>query len=510
MNTHEKVKEKNRFLTRTMLVATTTFLFLWTTHAQQSRSDIVQLETDIARLTALDRNTDIPDELRSINQSILDSRKNQLRQLLEQKLSALREYRRVVSLSASESEALEDVIRNVEKQLRATSTESSNTSGTSNTNSFASLSGGTVAPVNPPPKTGSKGEGKPDVQTIRVDMPITDLNKLIKTIDSDKEGFDKAVTDLIDNEIRKKRSNKEKDLYCVVHIVKWIAADKSAKVDQDAWFLYHYSSKESKWERQKNFDGKRIYGSDEVGVLFIHTNIPDSVVDTTDISYKISIEKKIPAPVGDVLTLVGSITGAKATAKGIDNKPPVDLYAASVIKVEDLPSDLTITGSLAVEGKQTQVLTRTYDNEGRYHWDVSVGVPLTTIREVQFVSDGNKVTTSAKDKQDVYGFLNIYPWAVDVKDEKALTPPHFLVGVPLASKPLHHPLVGIGFGVYKTPIKFNLFAGVTFNRELVPRTLTSGSNATPAQLEADLHPRWVRKFSWGINFPISQIKDALK
>src|SRR4051812_1506148 len=126
MDTHKELRMKNqrgvRILKQAMLVAATTFLFLLTTHAQQSRSDIVQLETDIARLTALDRNSEIPDELRSLNQSILDGRKNQLRQLLEQKLSAMREYRRVVSLSANESEALEEVIRNVEKQLRATST----------------------------------------------------------------------------------------------------------------------------------------------------------------------------------------------------------------------------------------------------------------------------------------------------------------------------------------------------------------------------------------------------
>jgi hypothetical protein len=495
-------------------------LLLLTTQAQQSTSDIDKLETEIAKLTALDRNSEIPDELRALNQSILDSRKNRLHLLLEQKLLALREYRRVVSLSASESEALDDVIRNVEKQLRATSSESANVSRTSNTNSFASLARGvtgTVAPVvSPPPAPGSKGKGKPEVQTIRVDTVVpTPLDPNIKTINTDNPAFDfdAEVGKLINQYLPElNRSNpaiiparKPKDLYCVVHIVEWAGA----KVKQNAWFLYrsakpdaNHMNATSVWERQENFDGKRIYGSDEVGVLFLHANAP--YPSGTDISYKISIQKKIPAPVSDVLTLVGSITSAKAAA------PPADLYAASVIKVENVPSDLVITGSLAIESQQTQVLTRTYDNEGRYHWHVSLGVPIKTFRELQFVSDGNKVTTSAKDRQDVYGFLNIYPWKVDVKDEKALTPPHFLVGVPLASKPLHHPLVGVGFGVYKAPIKFNIYGGVVFHRELVPRTLTAGSNATPAELEADLHPRWVRKFSWGINFPISQIKDALK
>jgi len=281
-----------------------------------------------------------------------------------------------------------------------------------------------------------------------------------------------------------------------------------AKVKQDGWFLYKSSkpgdadlTKVSQWQQQEDFDGKRIYGSKRVGLLILHVDAP---YPGADISYKIAINKKTPAPVSDLLTLVGSI----ATTKAIASKS--DLYAAQVVDVEDVPSDLVITASMALEDQQSQVLTRTYDNEGRYHWDVSVGVPVKTIRELQFSSDGNKVTATGKDRQNVYGFLNIYPWAVDVKDAKALTPPHFVFGVPLASKPLHHPFAGIGIGVYKAPIKFNVFGGIVFNRELVPSTLTVGSTATPSQLESDLHPRWVRKFLWGINFPVGQIKDAIK
>ena len=72
------------------------------------------------------------------------------------------------------------------------------------------------------------------------------------------------------------------------------------------------------------------------------------------------------------------------------------------------------------------------------------------------------------------------------------------------------PFAGIGTGVYKSPIKFNIFAGIVFLRERVPRTLSEGDVATPSQLESDLHARWVRKFMFGINVPIRQIKDAIK
>src|SRR5205807_6351186 len=113
----------------------------------------------------------------------------------------------------------------------------------------------------------------------------------------------------------------------------------------------------SVWERQEDFDGKRIYGSKNVGVLFLHAHAPFPT--GADISYKISVSKKTPAPVSDFLTLVGSITASKAIAV------KADLYAAEVIAVEDIPSDMVISASLAVEDQQSQVLTRTYDNEGR-------------------------------------------------------------------------------------------------------------------------------------------------
>lgn len=70
--------------------------------------------------------------------------------------------------------------------------------------------------------------------------------------------------------------------------------------------------------------------------------------------------------------------------------------------------------------------------------------------------------------------------------------------------------VGVGAGTFKMPIKFNVFGGVVFIRERVPRTLNEGDAATTSELEADLRPRWVRKFMFGIDLPVGQIKDAIK
>ena len=170
----------------------------------------------------------------------------------------------------------------------------------------------------------------------------------------------------------------------------------------------------------------------------------------------------------------------------------------------------TVTGNAGRPIEQSKEYAKKFDNEGRYHWDISVGLPVKSVKELSFKTEGNQVVAEAKERQSVYGFLNLYPWAVDLKSEGHYTRPHLVLGVPLASKPLQRPFLGVGTGVFKTPIKFNIFAGVVFQRERVPRTLAEGDIATTGQLEADLRTRWVRKFMFGINLPVGQIKDAIK
>ena len=296
--------------------------------------------------------------------------------------------------------------------------------------------------------------------------------------------------------------------YCIMHVVQW--DNVKAQVLHELWFLYKATGTAGsvKWKKQKDFDGKRIYGSRDVAVLLVHLN-PATTNDRRslawDISYKVAVNKKTPAPFQHLMQLIGALSAQAALAP-----PPPAFWGGQSLDIKNLPSDIVVSASIAIAGQQNKEFTNTYDDEGFYHWDVSLGVPINSIKELEFVSEGNRVTTAPKERQNVYGFLNIYPVAVDVKADSVLTIPHFVFGVPLASKPLHHPFAGAGIGIYKAPIKFNLFAGVIFNRERVPSTLKEGQVATPSQLDADLKTRWVRKFAFGINFPIGQIKDAIK
>ena len=472
---------------------------LLTTVRAQSPVGLSQLREEINTLEAIDRDAGTQPEIRSFNRTLLDERRNRLRSLLQDRIAALQTYRRLVSLTPDERASLDDAIRTVEKELAGDKSAVEGTSTASTTNHLA------LAPTpTPTPRKSKEGGGASEVSTIRLsvsevipaalqndaDRIKDNFSDLADLTEQDLKSFDDAMRILINT----KEPSPKSDDYCIVHVVAWTAK----KADQDAWFLYAYSGKD--WVRQKDYDGKRIYGSKRVAVLLLHFEVPGGV---KDISYKIAVNKKVPAPILHLTALLGDVLAVADASKR-------NLWAEKMIIVENVPSDILVTGTMGFPGEQSQQLSRTYDNEGRYYWDVSLGVPVKTIREVQFVSEGNKLTTAGKERQDVYGFLNIYPVKVDVSGKDLATFPHFMVGVPLASKPLHHPFAGMGYGIYKGPIKFNIFAGVVFDRERVPRTLSEGSTATAAQVEADLKTRWVRKFTWGFSFPVSQIKDAIK
>jgi hypothetical protein len=306
--------------------------------------------------------------------------------------------------------------------------------------------------------------------------------------------------------------------YCVVHVIVWkpLNAEGKSDPDRELWALFRSRQTDAgtvEWLPQadpKNKDAfaTRIFGQKRVAVLLVHMNTPRA----WDVGYKVSITQTIPTPLQHLLDLASNIFkaggGPEAATKNI--------WGARMMLVKYESSEIVVKVNTVNSGGKPVELGKEYTNkfvnEGRYHWDVSVGLPVQSVRELQFNSDGNRVTATAKEKQSVYGFLNLYPKAVDLKDadNKFFTFPHFVLGVPLASKPLHRPFVGVGTGVYKMPIKFNIFAGVVFIRERVPRTLSEGQAATTTQLEADLHTRWVRKFMFGINLPVSQIKDAIK
>jgi hypothetical protein len=310
--------------------------------------------------------------------------------------------------------------------------------------------------------------------------------------------------------------------YCVVQVVRWKQAAGSAGAPakyeaKDRWYLFQKltdpdNSAQAIWKLQEKQDGVRIYGSKRVAALLIHLD----ALESWDIKYAVKVTERIPANIQNVLDLAGVIA-SKGVAR--DAAPPTaNLWGGQLLtNINDIPSDIAFKGSIKFinpDGSNDQQPTeyaKSYINEGRYHWDVSVGLPVKSFSEVQYEASSGVVSAKKTERQNAYGLLNVFlnPKGVDLSDDAAFSTLHFVAGVPISGKPLDRPMVGLGMGFYKTPIKFNIFAGPVFNRIREPRTLQAGDVATDAALQADLRTRWVTKFIFGINMPVRQFVKAL-
>jgi len=154
-------------------------------------------------------------------------------------------------------------------------------------------------------------------------------------------------------------------------------------------------------------------------------------------------------------------------------------------------------------------LSKTYDNEGRTHWDVAIGLPAKNLTELQFNAEDNTVRTKEVSRQNAYGFLNIFPVPVDLKADRYPMMPHFVFGLPISGKPLDRPFAGAGLGVNLFKLKFDVFVGGVFNRVQEPKTLVEGQTATQSQLESDLKSKRVTKFMFGISIPVKQFTSLI-
>jgi hypothetical protein len=310
----------------------------------------------------------------------------------------------------------------------------------------------------------------------------------------------------------------EKDDYVIIHLVKWplqppAGGEQKYEPESEKWYLYKRAG--SRWEPQTVQGGERIYGHKRVGVLLVHLKARE----TWDIKYTVDVKEKTPGPIQNVLDLAAIIAGGVGIS-AITEPEIVDYWGGRLLILKDVPveikvqSDIAFVNQVGDEDKQTQqpkVYAKTYDNEGRYHWDVSVGIPVKSFKEVQYDTEGGQVRAKEVNRQNAYGFLNLFfnPRGVDTKGDEFYKTPHLVLGVPISGKPLDRPMVGLGFGFYNYGLKFNLFGGLVFNRVREPRTLAAGQAATGAQLESDLQTRRVTKFIFGFNIPVKQLKDAL-
>lgn len=317
--------------------------------------------------------------------------------------------------------------------------------------------------------------------------------------------------------------------YLVVHVVRWkTLKDSKSDPERELWALFekidprvigehtyewlpHFAASEKGAIGDKRVYDTRIYGSKRVFILPIHFNTPL----TWDIKYKLNINQQVPTPIQNALQLAATVLGGGGPKAEVAPTTK-DIWGARLMLVRYSASDLIVQVNAVTPDADLQIkeqnkdYSKKYDNEGRYLWDVSVGMPVTSIKELEYKVDNSVVSVKQVDRQNAYGFLNIFPRPVDLEANSFLTKPHLVLGVPISGKPLDRPIVALGTGIYRDFFKINFFAGVAFNKVREPRTLQVGDPATENQLETDIRTHRQPKFVFGINFPVRQFIEAIK
>jgi len=328
------------------------------------------------------------------------------------------------------------------------------------------------------------------------------------------------------------------DFYCVVHILQW--GEDTSTVAGSRWYVYRGRGSAATaggvWTAQR-FRGTRIYGSDRLRVLYVHLNVPAdaiSVVPMTSLSdlaqglllstrnlplvqfgsmvvekdylavtYQLDVTKKLPAPIQNLSDAIGLLQAAPAGAIALKQK--IAIYAADTFDIAHVPSDITISGKLTfgpdIAKKTTDLGKQTYDNEGLYRWDVSLGIPLRSLKQLDFQTSGGEVFVKEVERSQLMAFLNIFVRPVDTKNVRFMNFPRPVVGIALSKKPLERIFVGGSVGLNK----LQFFAGRQWAQ--VDTAPTPGSSATPEPQGAI---KYEQDWMFGINVPVRQVVDFLK
>jgi hypothetical protein len=240
-----------------------------------------------------------------------------------------------------------------------------------------------------------------------------------------------------------------------------------------------------------------------------------------DVQYEAAVVKKVAANVQNLLSilkLLGIVSEAAQLGLRRVVTDNVIVWGSGTITDMTVPSDVHIAGfGFAIDnpvpaGQRDSLrlgAEAALDNEGRYWWDASIGIPVHKIKDVQYSSSEGTVEAKQVDKQSAYAMFNVMAWPVDIKNPKSSLVPRLLLGFPLSSSPWDSLFVGGGVGIPKIMLGNQFFAGVVFNRVSKPQTLAAGAAASPAELANDSRLQTEKKLMIGINVPVKSVLDKL-
>jgi hypothetical protein len=332
-------------------------------------------------------------------------------------------------------------------------------------------------------------------------LSVTDGKALVKG------AIEKAIAEASDG----KPLLDAKDLYVLIHVVHWGSKnDKGMTADKQNWYVYSNGS----WRQEDFADRKRLYGTKNVWILYIHTGIP---ADTDyAVQYNLAIKDITPAPVShlfDLASLLAGSTSAKAASPPLCTKPTA-IWGMAKVGVKHVPDEISVRGSTEtaadiLAGKAPQSIgdAVTFVNEGRYWIDFSVAVPMRSISQASFDATSGTITPKNVNSQNILGVVDFYPFKkVDVRSDNYTLWPYLLGGVAIAHQPLHKILIGAGWG----PRFAQFYVGALFVKQNQVAGIAPGTAATPAQVMSASRMAFDPQLSIGLNLQVRSLANLLK
>jgi hypothetical protein len=215
----------------------------------------------------------------------------------------------------------------------------------------------------------------------------------------------------------------------------------------------------------------------------------------SNVSYRAIVAKKLPINIQNLLSLL------KLATNNFQSKTlgqTFDMAGSGVIEKVDVPSDVTVFG-VEVSASSTLIgQSQKYDNEGKYWWDASVGVPVNKLTLLDYSSDSGVYTPKTINTQSVYALIDIYPDLVDLKYGNARwLMPRAIAGIGVTGRPGQNFIVGGAWGIQQ----LQFFVGSAFaNHNVAPAGSTAPTGTGVTQ-------RYASRLTYGINVPVL---DALK
>lgn len=218
------------------------------------------------------------------------------------------------------------------------------------------------------------------------------------------------------------------------------------------------------------------------------------------LTYGISIQSKDKAPLSNLKQIIGLAIGAQSVAK---LQLPIDIKgmafaAGGVFDTTLTTSDVAVTATYTSAGKDTQIGTQTYDNEGRYWYDFSLALPIRSYNDLAYDSNANGLSVRKIQKNNVYAAFD-FGLPRDTKNMKFQLVPVLMYGIPIASQPLKHHMFAASMGLNYV----NFFAGAALDAKDFYHDFSrplKGDNVFRA---------WRTHLVYGINFDVATIAKAL-